>query len=178
MEHRQVEPVDDVVVYYAPPGVSDRGALVDVDFYQVKYHVAMSGVVNHEVVIDPAWTGTKDPLLKRMAEAWKSIGATHPRARMTLVTNWPWDPRCPLAPIIRDGGWLDGKFLRASKRSNLGTIRSAWRRTCGLNGPDFAAFIGALRFSTSAVSNDQAEDWLRDRCQLAGCSAGWPGRRA
>jgi len=168
MEHRGVDAVDDVVVYYAPPGVNDRGSLVDVDFYQVKYHLSMNGAVDHEVVIDPEWTGTKEPLLKRMADAWMSIRPVHPRARLTLVTNWPWDPRSPVAPMIRDGGRLDDKLIQATPGSAIGAIRREWQNACGLGNPDFSAFMGALRFSTSGVSSDDAEDWLRDRCQLAG----------
>lgn len=168
VEHRDVAAVDDVVVYYASPGMNDRGSKVDVDFFQVKYHVAKSGVASGTAVTDPAWIGTKDSLIRRFASAWGAIRPHHPHSRLTLVTNWPWDPACPLAPLIRDGGHLSDDFFTAGGRSNVGRIRKSWEAASGLHTREFPDFIRALRFCTSAVSLSDAEDWLRDRCYRAG----------
>jgi hypothetical protein len=174
LEHRGVGAVDDVVVYYAPPGVNDRGALVSVDFYQLKFHVAMTGVVDHDALVDPSWTGTSLAMLRRFADEWQRILHIHPNARLTLVTNWPWNPASPLAPLIRDGGHLAQKFFTEGTRSKIGKIRACWQTACGLDDDKFANFVAHLRFSTSAVSQDEAADWLRDRCQLAGLVAASP----
>lgn len=168
VEHRGVGAVDDVVVYYIPPGVNERGATIDVDFFQLKFHTAKTGAVDHGAVVDPNWTGTKLPMLARFASAWNEIRADHPSARLSLVTNWPWDPRSPLAPLIRDGGRLSGDFFDAGKRSAVGKIRAEWQAACELGELEFRQFVAALRFSASAVSQDDSESWLRDRCQLAG----------
>lgn len=50
--------VDDVVVYYTAPAVNERGSIVTVDFHQLKFHVAKTGAVDHDAVIDPEWTGS------------------------------------------------------------------------------------------------------------------------
>jgi hypothetical protein len=168
VEHRGIPAVDDVVVFYVPPGVNEAGARIDVDFHQVKFHVAQSGAVDHESVTDPAWTGTQQSLLQRFCSAWKQIRPTHPAARLNLVTNWPWNPSSPLAALISDGGRLRPEFLTAGGRSKVGQIRQKWQEVCGLDEGEFASFAGSLRFSTAAVSQDRAEAWLRDRCQLAG----------
>lgn len=175
LEHRGVEAVDDVVVFYNPPGVNDRGRLVSADFHQLKFHVARSGAVDHYAVLDPAWTGTKVPILLRLAEAWSEISGEHPGARLKLVTNWPWAPSSPVARLIRDGGGLSADFFTATSRSEIGRIRSAWEGACGLSAPGFRSFVEALRFSTSAVSEEDAELWLIDRCQLAGLVPVQPG---
>jgi hypothetical protein len=168
LEHRGVDAVDDVVVYYTPPGVNDRGATVGADFHQLKFHVAKAGVVDHDVVIDPAWTGTKLAMLRRFADAWTKIAPEHPSARLSLVTNWPWDPASSLSPLIRDGGRLSDEFFASGPKSSVGKIRARWRDACGLPEIEFAGFVRALRLSTSAVSQDDADLWLNDRCQLAG----------
>lgn len=175
LEHRGVDAVDDVVVYYDAPGVNDRGSLITVDFHQLKFHVAKNGAVDHDALIDPAWTGTKLAMLKRLADAWSGIATQHPGARLSLVTNWPWNPSSPLAPLIRDGGRLKEEFLSSGAKSDVGKIRERWQETCGLSGTDFAEFVKALRFSTSAVSQDDAELWLADKCQLAGLRPIAPG---
>ena len=117
LEHRGVDVVDDVVVYHALPGLNDCGFQVSVDFYQLKFHVAMTGAVSWETLIDAAWTGTKEPMLKRFADSWVALQADHVNPRLTLVTNWPWHPDCPLARVLRQDGRLHEDFLMKSPRS-------------------------------------------------------------
>jgi hypothetical protein len=168
LEHREVDAVDDVVVYYQSPGVNDRGSKVAVDFHQLKYHVAHIGAVDHEKVIDPDWTGTRYSLLQRLAQAWTEIRSNEPQARLSLVTNWAWDPASPIAPLLRDGGRLSDELFSKGGRSTVGKIRKRWQDATGLSEAEFKVFASVLRFSTSAVSSDDAESWLNDRCQLAG----------
>ncbi len=168
VEHHGVDAVDDVVVYYTPPGVNEQGVTVGADFHQVKFHVAQSGAVDHAALLDPAWTGTKLPMLTRLAQAWASVRGNHPTARLNLVTNWPWASSCVVAPLIRDGGRLDAQFLTKGQRSDVGKARVEWQKASGLGDADFALFVQSLRFSTSSVSQDDAGLWLSDRCQLAG----------
>jgi len=168
VEHRDIHAVDDIVVNYTSPGICDGGTRFNADFYQVKYHVSQRGSVNHDSVLDPRWTGTKQPLLKRFSEAWKEIRSICPASRLNLVTNWAWDPKCPLAPLIQDGGQLDEKFFMAKPSTEIGRIRANWMTVSSLGGDDFKEFVQSLRFSTSAVSQSEAEEWLNDRCLLAG----------
>ncbi|HEU4407693.1 MAG TPA: SAVED domain-containing protein [Polyangiaceae bacterium] len=168
IEHRGVNAIDDVVVYYRSPGLNERGTQISVDFYQLKFHVARNGHVDSRAVIDPNWTGTKQPLLRRFADEWKVLRASHPNARLSLVTNWPWHPEDRLAPHLRDGGALADAFFTSGGRSAVGTIRKDWQKASGLPENDFVEFARRLRFSHTAVSLEDAELWLQDRCQLAG----------
>ena len=168
VEHRGINAVDDVVVYYAAPGINDGGTRIDVDFTQVKFHVAETGSVDHDSIVDPTWTSTKLSMLRRFRDAWLGLRDEHPAARLTLVTNWPWNSSSPMRPLLRDGGRIDHAFLTKGARSKIGKIRNKWQIECELEDKDFHAFVKALRISTSAVSQSEAEEWLRDRCQLAG----------
>src|SRR2546425_5638491 len=58
MEHRGVDAVDDVVVYWSTPGVADADSFVRIDFHQIKFHVAQGQCISSGNLIDPAWTGT------------------------------------------------------------------------------------------------------------------------
>jgi hypothetical protein len=169
IEHKGIEAVDDVVVYYDPPGVNDRrtGALCTADFHQLKFHVALTGSVTEEALRDPAWTGTSESLLKRFADAWRRLRIEHPHARLHLVTNWPWHPDCKLAPLIRDGRIAD-RFFELGPSSAVGRIRAAWQADTGLDDDDFRAFIQALCISTSAASQAEADERLSERCLAAG----------
>lgn len=168
LEHRDVEPVDDVVVYYASPGRNDHGDKVTVDFHQIKYHVAHSGAVTHAAVVNPGWAGTKLSILRRFADAWRPIAAEHSNARLLFVTNWPWHPDCPLAPLLRDGGRMDDRFHTASPSSEVGQIYRTWRETSGLPDAEFASFLRSVRFTTGASSMDQTEMMFNYQCHAAG----------
>jgi hypothetical protein len=176
VEHKGVEAVDDVVVYYAAPGAFDRRtyAKTTADFHQVKFHTALTGSVNEEALRDPAWTGTKDSLLKRFADAWKALRVEHPNVRLHLITNWPWHPDCPLAPLIRDGR-LSEKFFEQGPASAVGRIRASWQAVCGLDDSEFCAFARAFCFSTSAASQADADERLGDHCRAAGLIPPDPG---
>jgi hypothetical protein len=169
MEHRAVDAVDDVVVYYTTPGVADGGRLVRVDYHQIKYHVAQGQCIAADNLIDPSWTGTTQSMLWRFAAAWKELRQEEPNLRLNLVTNWPWCPTDALAPLVRDAGVLDDAFFTAGPKSKVGKVRAAWRSHLSLLSEDeFADFVRHLRLCVRALSQTEAGEWLADRCQLAG----------
>lgn len=169
MECRDVKAVDDLKVVYQPPGVNDDGERVDVDFFQIKFHVSRDNHVNAEALIDPAWSGTREPMLKRFWQAWQQLRPQTRNPRLILRTNWPWDLACPVAPMLRDDGRLKRDFFMGKSSTQVGRICQRWQEACGASdGEAFAAFLQALRFCTSAPSLADTEEWLRDRCRLAG----------
>ncbi len=169
MEHRGVTAVDDVVVYYTTPGVADAERLVRIDYHQIKFHVAQGQCIEAANLIDPAWTGTTQSLLWRFARSWKELRQHERELRLSLVTNWPWCPDDPLAPLIRDSGTLEEAFFTNGPTSKVGKLRTAWRRHLSLLADaEFNDFIRQLRLCVRAVSQRDAEEWLADRCQLAG----------
>ena len=174
MECRDVKAVDDLKVMYQPPGINDDGARVDVDFFQIKFHVSQADHVNAEALINPAWTGTREALLKRFWKAWQQLRPQTSNPRLILRTNWPWDRSCPLAPLLGDDGRLREAFFNERGTRDVRRIRARWQETCGAtDDQDFAAFLQGLRFHTSSCSLADTEAWLRDRCRLAGVKA-WP----
>lgn len=169
MECRDVNALDDLKVVFQPPGINDAGARVDVDFYQIKFHVSQADHVNAQALISPGWSGTREPMLKRFWMAWQQLRPKTSNPRLILRTNWPWDRACALAPMLRDDGRLSQAFFTRKASTKVGRIRADWQKACGANDEqEFAAFLQALRFQTSASSLADTEDWLRDRCRLAG----------
>jgi hypothetical protein len=172
MECRDVNAVDDLKVVYRQPGINDAGALVDIDFFQIKFHVAQADHVNAQALINPAWSGTREPMLKRFWIAWQRLRPKTNNPRLILRTNWPWDRACPLAPLLRDDGRLSQAFITKEATTKVGKIRANWQEACdAADDQAFAEFLQALRFQSSASSLAETEDWLRDRCRLAGVKA-------
>jgi hypothetical protein len=169
MEHRGVDAVDDVVVYWTTPGLADAGRFVRIDFHQVKFHLAQGQCITAENLIDPMWTGTSRSMLWNFAASWKELREQQPDIRLSLVTNWPWCGTDPLAPLIRDTGKIHESFFKKGPSSKVGKVRTAWREHLSLlSDQDFNEFIERLRLCVRAVSQADAGEWLADRCQLAG----------
>jgi hypothetical protein len=92
-----------------------------------------------------------------------------PEIRLTLVTNWAWLATDPLKPLIRDSGMLGDEFLAAGPGSAVGRVRTAWREELSfLEDAEFDLFIQHLRLAPGALCQRESEEWLADRCQLAG----------
>jgi internalin A len=171
MECRDVKAVDDLKVTYHPPGISDGNTLVDVDYFQIKFHVSQDSCVSAKSLINPAWTGTKEPMLKRFWLAWKELRQHAQNPRLILRTNWQWDDSCPLAKrkVLREDGRLDRSFFTAKPATEVGEIFKSWQEACCVtNQEDFKAFLQALRFQTNTRYLYEIEDALRDKCRLAG----------
>jgi hypothetical protein len=168
MEVRDVEAVDDLKVEYRP-GINDNGARVDVDYFQIKFHVSQVGYVSAKHLITPAWTRTKEPILKRFWLAWKELRQQPQAPRLILRTNWQWDPTCPLWKKLREDGRLDPDFFSVDPSPNICEIRDRWQNACGAtDSGEFLAFLQALRFQISTRLLHETEDTLRDRCRIAG----------
>lgn len=61
----------------------------DVDDFQIKFHVSQADRVNAEALINPLWTGTKEPIVKRFWQAWNKLCQPTVNPRLMLRTNWP-----------------------------------------------------------------------------------------
>jgi hypothetical protein len=172
MECRDVKAVDDLKVTYAPPGINDEGTLVDVDYFQIKFHLSQGERVTAEALIDPSWSGTREPMLQRFWRAWQKLRPDSRNPRLILRTNWAWDTTCPVQALLSEDGRLKRAFFTQEATTAVGKIRDRWQQACGAGDEAvFKAFLQSLRFWTSAPSLADTEAWLRDRCRLAGARA-------
>ena len=76
LESPDINVIDDVVIKYSTP-VKDHGGLFEIDYCQLKYHVAQNGSFSFEVMLDPAFTRTKDPFLQRLYDTYVALKARH-----------------------------------------------------------------------------------------------------
>ena len=96
LESPSVKVVDDVVITYSTPK-RDKGGRFEIDYCQLKYHVTQNGSFSFRAMLDPAFTGTKEPFLKRLYDTYVTLKA---RAWRSPIQN----PRCvasgPGTPMI------------------------------------------------------------------------------
>lgn len=175
MECREAKAVDDLKVMYQESGIMDHGTLVHVDYIQIKYHTLQAGFVSAESLMNPAWSGTREPMLKRFWQAWqkleRELRPLEQNFRLILKTNWPWDRDCPVAAHLDANFRLKKEFFDSKDSTAVGKIRNRWRDACGCAPCDedsFNQFLTTLRFQLESLSLAGTGDHLQDICRLAG----------
>lgn len=171
LEHDDADGVDDVAVFYAPPGVDAGGSLVSADFFQLKHHVDHRDTYSADSLMTPA-SGAKSSMLQRFKVANdKLLEAGHSDFRLHLVSNWTWSEDCPLRAMLDTGGALRDEFFSMGKRSKVGKKREAWRSHLGMDVAAFTAFARRLRFDVNFFGRRAFKEVVCDRFQAAGMRA-------
>lgn len=171
LEHDNADGVDDVAVFYAPPGIAAGGSLVSADFFQLKHHVDHRGTYSADSLITPA-SGAKSSMLERFQAANNALlGDGHSCFRLHLVSNWTWSEDCPLRAMLGRDGALRDEFFSKSKRSKVGRKREAWRSHLGMDVAAFTAFARRLRFDVNFFGRRAFMEVVLDRFHAAGMRA-------
>jgi SMODS-associated and fused to various effectors sensor domain len=136
VEHPIIEAFDDVVAVNRVPLYSHDQRLIEVDHYQLKYHVDGRETIRALDLSTPAFIGaTEHSLLEKAYAATK--GGDIPR-RLTLVTAWRFDADDPLRTLVsnNDGEIVTGKLFVGGPQSEMGKVREKWRADLGGVGDD------------------------------------------
>lgn len=171
IEHDESCHIDDVAIYYLPPGRVEGSAYSCADFFQVKYHVDQRFSYCAENMIDPSFIGsTTNSLLQRFFETFIALRGKIPWFTLNLVSNWVWKAEDDLAKSIRDSGTLPDEFFNANEKSRLGKIREMWISHLGLGTDDetFTEFGRRLRLKLNFFCNSDFNYALSDRLVRAG----------
>jgi dihydropteroate synthase len=122
----------------------------DVDAFQIKFHVSQAEYVNAEALINPTWTGTKEPMLKRFSQSWSELRQRTLNPRLILRTKLLQATERALAADVRAEQliWDPGLGFAKTTAQNLTLLRGlAELRAEGfplLVGPSRKRFIGAV----------------------------------
>lgn len=169
LEHDEADGVDDVAVFYTPPGVEAGGFLATADYYQLKYHVDQRSEYSSEAIIDPDFIGAKRSLLQRFHGAYQRIRPEHAGFRLHLASNWRWGDDDPLGKSLREfDGALPEQFFSSSTNSRVGRIRERWRQHLRVSPNDFDTFSRCLRFQTDHFGRRFFREGVHDRLARAG----------
>ena len=169
LEHDAASGVDDVAVFYDPPGIADAASPCTADFYQLKYHVDRSDAYCSETIIDPDFIHAKKSLLQRFFDAYRGLRDQHAWFRLHLISNWRWRPDDGLANRRRErDGALPEKFFTDGPRAELGKIRESWRSHLGIARGVFDDFARRLRFGLDHFGRRWFKESLNDRLACAG----------
>lgn len=125
-----VDGFDDVVVKYQAPVRDELGREIELDCWQVKFHVDQAGELTAESLLDPGFIGgTATSLLQRLQRAQQKLGARALRARLQLATTWGVRPGDPLARLASgaEGAIREHVLREGGDRSAMGKLRRAWR---------------------------------------------------
>jgi len=166
IEHPDVEPLDDVVVRYQPPGLRLSLELFDADFRQVKAAGKPDDVLDSADLINPdSWLATKrlhTPFLKRVADRWREFRADRTRACLTLATTRHWQRDDPIGAHFLDSDFRVSPRVFSDRKAQA--LLRAWQECAELTFEEFPTFVTSLRFETKTPAIQQLAD---DVAQLA-----------
>lgn len=162
---------DDVWVQYEP-GRGQRDAYGEPlvrEHVQAKWHSSPS-TYGYRDLIDPGFVNAnRHSLLERAALAQASLTAEQ-GLRFKLVTNWPIDPKDPLAPLVsnRSGGLRLDRFQAGGKRSAVGKLRALWAKHLGLDEAALFHLARSLGFGLTHATLDGLRAELDPIFHMAG----------
>lgn len=131
LEEPIIKAFDDVVAVNRVPLYSHDLRRIEVDHYQLKYHVDGRQTIRALDLSTPSFIGaTAYSLLDKAYAATK--GGDIP-TRLTLITAWRFDPDDVLRTLVsnNDGEIITGKLFEGGPRSEVGKVRERWRTDLG-----------------------------------------------
>ena len=144
-------------------------------FLQVKFHVDLSDQYS-----SASFMGEPHGyLLKKAWATWEKLSPEYPNLELRLISTWSWDPKDPLAQLIRrhrlEGSFVAGEITGAAKQ-----IRADWWGH--LDNPSeerFQPFLRALRFRVGYVDTDELLRDVQERMRTYGLAhdeaSAWKG---
>jgi hypothetical protein len=165
LEHDQAAGVDDVAVFYDPPGIDGGGRACAADLFQVKYHVDRTVAYSATNFCDPDLIRAKRSLLQHFHHAHEQMRQQYGWYRLYLVSNWQWAAPDPLASLLREStsGSLPDRFFSDASQSALGKIRESWREHLALDETAFEEFARRLCLGIDFFGRRELRSWLSDR---------------
>ncbi|TAK00612.1 MAG: SAVED domain-containing protein [Chloroflexota bacterium] len=134
LEHPIIQAFDDVVAVNRIPLYSHDLRQIEVDHYQLKYHVDGRETIRAFDLSTPSFIGaTAHSLLDKAYAATK--GGDIPK-RLTLVTAWRFDPNDILRTLVsnNDGEIITRKLFESG--TEVAKVRETWRADLGGVGDD------------------------------------------
>lgn len=131
VEYPIIEAFDDVVAVNRVPLYSWDHRLIEVDHYQLKYHVDGRETIRALDLSTPSFIGaTKYSLLQK---AYAATKAGDIPKRLTLVTAWRFDQEDVLRTLVsnNDGEIVTNRLFVGGPKSEMGKVREEWRANLG-----------------------------------------------
>lgn len=93
-ESEDVKVVDDVVVNYKDNYRDEEtGQQIDIDFFQLKYHMSQSDAFSSDNLTNPDFVHNKQSLIQRLYSVYKTLIVSNKSFRLYIVSPWHWDSK-------------------------------------------------------------------------------------
>ena len=162
-----IDGFDDVVVRWAQPDRDSHGRDVELDLYQVKWHVNYADSITANALTDPRWIGsTSNSFLQRVRSCSNRL-ATPECARLWLATTYIVDQDDTLAHLIdgSEGALRLHEFAKGGPKSAIGRTRQVWKEHLDLDSDEeLFELLRPVRIMQKALDYKQLaielERWL------------------
>ncbi|WP_009631121.1 SAVED domain-containing protein [Synechocystis sp. PCC 7509] len=170
-EESNVKSFDDVVTYFGNNASEDEDNLLQAEYYQVKFHVTSAGSITWQGLMDPSFiNATSVSILQRLKNAQEQYAPSGTEAHIILYSPWQIHPEDLLAQVhSQTDGRLDWyRLAKGGEKSQLGKLRSAWRKHLGIETDEqLRVVLCPLRIHQGPTLNELGNK-LNDKLYRAG----------
>lgn len=138
-EANNIKSFDDVVVEYCEPIIDVNQNYINLDCFQIKFHVANGGAFSWSGLMDPSFINASSvSLIQRLKNAQIKYAPTGKESRFHILAPWNISHDDLLAELVsNDEGELRLDYLfRGGDRSNMGKARIAIKQHLGISSDD------------------------------------------
>jgi hypothetical protein len=139
---------DDVIVYYSDY-IDEFGDQLEVDYFQVKYHVSHNGAFTFKDLMDPDFiNASRYSILQRAYDAQQKFAPNGIGRRFIIVSPWVIHPDDELSLLVSNRGneLLLNKLFDGKPRSKMGRIRNEIKKHLNITSDmDLNIFLRTLR---------------------------------
>lgn len=148
-EADNVKSFDDVVVYYKKdkPDLDCNNNPIDIDFFQVKFHVTNSNAFTWKGLMDPKFVNAKTvSIMERLRNA-QNFYKEEIGTRFTLVSPWPINSQDKLSEIISnyDDGIRIDKLFDNRPRTKMAKMRRSMSEHLNLAEDELKTLLMSFR---------------------------------
>ncbi|OGU59807.1 MAG: hypothetical protein A2X64_05735 [Ignavibacteria bacterium GWF2_33_9] len=117
-ESDDVKVVDDVIVKYKDNYRDEEtGQQIDIDFFQLKYHMSQSDAFSSDNLINPNFVRNNESLIERLFSEYKKLKISNKNFRLIIVSSWVWASDDLLFSYIKTNGGFKQDFFVSTKKT-------------------------------------------------------------
>ena len=161
---------DDIAVFYGRDASDWHGKSLDADYYQVKWHVDLSGSMTWRSLVDPGFIRSRTSLLQRLKEAFEASGDRGESARFNFVTTWGIESQDTLGRLVSGSSGqvrLDILFSDSAP-GRIRRVREEWASHLDVDESTLHRILSAFRLCTNSFNLDRLSRELSDRLAMVG----------
>ena len=167
----EVPHFDDIAVFYGSDASDWHGNPLDSDYYQIKWHVDLSGSMTWRSLVDPGFIRSRSTsLLQRLKEAFDASSDRGESARFNFVTTRGIESHDTLGYLVSgtNGQIRLDTLFSDSAPARIRRVREEWASHLDVDEAALRIILSRFRLCFNSFNLDRLTRELSDRLAMVG----------